>query len=94
MSTKLLDSVEQTKELAAYLRKRSVEICSDNGCTEDEHRCESYAYVRCDMRLLDICASDYFQGCAEPHAAVPLPFTGDWQDLTEEVSNQCEDFDA
>jgi len=41
------------------------------------------------MRLLDICASDYFQGTSEPHASIPLPWSGTQAELEAEVSEQC-----
>jgi hypothetical protein len=99
------------KTLSQYLRQRSKEICADNHCTEDQHNCESYAYIAVDrrkkndntfyspkspialdpstMRLLDICASDYFQGHSGPYAAIPLPWNGTQVELREEVLNQC-----
>jgi hypothetical protein len=78
--------------LAQYLKKRSVEICKDNNCTEDNHNCESYAYINADKQLLDICGSDYFQGSSKPHAAIPLPWTGTQAELEREVDDQCADF--
>lgn len=75
-------------QLAAHLKARSAEICQSNECTEDEHKCESYAYISRDG-LLDICASDYFQGTSKPHAAVSLPWTGTGAELEEEVEGQC-----
>ncbi len=74
--------------LAAYLRKRSKEICADNGCTEDEHKCESYAYVNSDGQLLDICCSDYFQGSSKPVAAISLPWDGTQAELDNEIAEQ------
>lgn len=82
---------EHAADLARHLRRRSKEICALNGCTEDEHNCESYAYVRHDMKLLDICISDYFQGCSAPHAAISLPFDGSAEDLLNDVQEQCAD---
>jgi hypothetical protein len=80
-------------ELAEYLKRRSNEICADNGCTDDEHHCESYAYISKDG-LLDICASDYFQGSSKPHAAISLPWIGTGDELKEEVYDQCADMEA
>ncbi len=77
------------QHLAERLHERSAEICADNGCTDDEHKCESYAYIREDGELLDICASDYFVGCSRPYAAVSLPWNGDGFELREEVDGQC-----
>jgi len=77
--------------LSDYLKQRSKEICALNTCTEDEHRCEVYAYIREDMELLDVCSSDYFQGCSRPHAVIMLPWSGTQQELEEEVQDQCEE---
>jgi len=74
---------------AEYLEKRSVEICFDNKCTDDNHKCESYAYVSKDGDLLDICASDYFQGSSAPHAAIPLPWIGTGEELKKQVEDDC-----
>lgn len=74
--------------LAEHLKTRSAEICRDNGCTEDEHKCESYAYVRHDGQLLDICAPDFFQGTSAPHAAIALPWTGTDEELKKEIEEQ------
>ena len=78
-------------QLAKYLRKRSKEICHDNGCTEDDHHCESYAYISRKDGLLDICCPDYFQGYRHAYAAVGLPFTGFGPDLCDEVMNQIDE---
>lgn len=75
--------------LAQYLKKRSREICKDNGCAKGEHNCESYAYINAEMQLMDICCSDFFQGSSKPYAAIPLPWTGGMRDLKAEVTNQC-----
>jgi hypothetical protein len=91
MNTQLLESLAQMRELSDYLARRSREICAENGCAGDDHNCESYAYVRCDGRLLDICASDFFQGCSEPYAAIALPWTGTHEDLAGEILNQCDE---
>jgi hypothetical protein len=74
-------------ELAKYLETRSAEICQSNGCTDDQHNCESYAYIS-DNGLMDICAPDFFQGSSKPHAAIPLPWSGTGADLEEEVTEQ------
>ena len=76
--------------LAQYLKRRSKEICRDNNCKKslrerDEHRCESYAYINKKGELLDICASDYFQGSSEPVAAIALPWSGSQRELMREV---------
>ncbi len=84
-------------ELSTYLIKQSKEICELNQCTEDNHRCESYAYITRDSSLIDICSSDYFTGWGsrdiELHgdiAAVPLPWSGTGQELWDEVDSQTE----
>lgn len=80
--------------LSQHLRNRSKEICRDNGCTEDEHKCESYAYINKDCQLIDICMSDYFQGSSKPVAAVGLPWNGTQEQLEAEVAEQCSDYDG
>lgn len=80
------------QNLAQYLNEQSQEICALNQCTEDEHQCESYAYIQQDGSLLDICASDYFQGCTKPYAAIPLPWSGTGNELQIDVEDQCFDF--
>lgn len=77
--------------LAELLAVKSKGICADNECTEDDHNCESYAYVRHDGKLLDVCASDYFQGDSAPHAAVGLPWSGSGAELWDEVGEQTWD---
>jgi hypothetical protein len=77
--------------LSRYLRNRSKEICADNQCTEDQHNCESYAYIDANMNLLDICAPDFFQGTSKPHAAIPLPWRGNQKDLERQVLDDCYD---
>ena len=76
-------------KLSKHLKARSKEICRDNDCDieDDEHNCESYAYIREDGALLDICCSDYFQGCSKPYAAIPLPWTGTGTDLAKAVED-------
>jgi len=74
--------------LAQYLKKRSKEICQDNGCTADQHNCESYAYINPQLELIDICASDFFQGSSKPVAAISLPWKGAMKDLRKEVEEQ------
>ncbi len=76
--------------LSQYLKVRSREICRDNGCKGDEHRCESYAYITADYRLLDICSPDYFQGTSKPHAAIMLPWNGTLTDLKQAVDNDVD----
>lgn len=77
--------------LAKHLKQRSKEICEMNECTEDEHNCESYAYINQDYQLLDICAPDYFQGSSKPYAAISLPWDGSQDELEHEVDEQIVD---
>ncbi len=81
----------KNQTLAEFLKERSAEICKDNACTDDEHNCESYAYIRAtDMALLDICASDYFAGCSARYAAIPLPWNGTQEELKDAVESDCD----
>ena len=77
--------------ISQYLIQRSKEICADNECTDDEHNCESYAYITKDGNLLDVCTSDYFQGSSEPVAAIPLPWNGTQEELDAEIAEQTYD---
>ena len=57
-----------------------------------DHFCESYAYITREGDLLDICASDYFQGYPEDVAAQPC-FNGliiDGETLKNEVLEDIE----
>lgn len=80
---------EQT--MAEYLAERSKGICRDNGCTEDQHQCESYAYFSQTGLLLDVCISDFFQGSSGPVAAISLPWSGTQVELDEEIAWQTAD---
>lgn len=80
------------QELAEYLELRSKDICQENKCTEDDHNCESNAYITEYGSLIDICISDYFQGWGSDdidrhgeYAVVPLPWIGNGQELRHEV---------
>ena len=84
--------MKNIETLATYLAKISKEICQMNECTEEKHKCESYAYINQDMQLLDVCASDYFQGSSNPCAAISLPWVGSDAELVDEVLDQCQDF--
>ena len=84
------------QELAEWLADKSADICQDNGCEEDEHNCESYAYISQDAKCHDVCLSDYWRGWGsddeERHgrlAAVLLPFHGSGLDLREMVDEDC-----
>ena len=80
--------------MADYLMEQSEEICEMNDCTEDEHFCESYAYFNREHTLLDLCASDYFQGYSGPVAVIPLPWAGTQEDLETEIDNQIAEEEA
>ena len=80
------------QDLAEYLGKRSDEICGDCGCTEDEHFCESNAYITEDGDLIDICAPGFFQGWGSEdvqahgeYAVISLPWHGTGEELKAEV---------
>jgi hypothetical protein len=75
-------------DLATYLKQQSAKICQMNECTEDEHKCESYAYIDKERNLLDICYSDFFAGSSEPYAAIPLPWDGTQEELEDEIASQ------
>lgn len=75
---------------AFYLSWKSKEICEENECTEDEHKCESYAYFKLtenefeditDFEMIDVCSPDYLTQQAD--LALPLPFEGDHDDLLD-----------
>ena len=88
------------EELAKHLSVMSKEICTDNDCTDDEHNCDSYAYMTIsemegidgkkyiDVMLLDICLSDYFRGCSSEYIAFPLPWEGDARQLKEDIEQE------
>lgn len=74
-------------ELSNHLKAKSKEICKTNRCKRGEHNCESYAYIKPDGVLLDVCMSDYFQGCTLPVAAIPMPWSGCGRDLKKAVED-------
>jgi hypothetical protein len=74
--------------LSKYLRRRSREICRENGCTEDEHNCESHAHIAAHGSLIDVCAPGFFQGSPYPVATLPLPWTGTQKGLEAEILDQ------
>ena len=87
---------DSNKDLAAYLRNRSIEICLDNDCCVagagiDVHYCDSYAYITAQGVLLDICQPDYFVGSSHPVAAISLPWEGSSVELVDEVNDQIEE---
>jgi len=63
------------RKLLFYIRERQKQICIDNSCKNDEHNCESYAYISKDYQLLDICLPDYFIGSNKSYAAISLPLS-------------------
>ena len=76
------------QEIADHLENRSEDICKLNGCTEDNHQCECYAYFNYDRdsreySLADICAPDYAQKCYA--AYIILPFSGNAHDLHRQL---------
>lgn len=75
--------------LARYLKRVSKDICKANDCTNDNHKCESYAYIDKTGNLLDVCYPDYFQGSSKPYAAIFLPWNGSQRELMREVREQC-----
>ena len=84
---------DQWAELSQYLAKSSAEICADNYCDLENgnHNCESYAYIDKNGNLLDVCGSDYFRGSAELVAAIPMPWSGNPEELKSEVEEQTWD---
>lgn len=80
-----MTNIKGWNELATWLEAKSAMICELNGCTEDEHNCESYAYIDADGNCHDVCASDYWQGQTYPIAAIPLPWQGDGTELYDAV---------
>lgn len=86
-------SYKNPGDLAKFLSEQSREICADNGCSDDSHNCESYAYLSIKYSpdsdtyyiggVIDICSSDYFQGFNGEHIALPLPFEGNGDDLLD-----------
>ena len=88
-------NLREWNKLSRYLKDRSKEICRDNGCTKDEHNCESYAYIASDGSLIDICFSDYFQGWGSDdednhggYAAICLPWNGTGRELRDTVKEE------
>ena len=84
--------IEMWDELAEQLTRYSKEICEDNGCTDDEHNCGSYAYISQDGNLWDICLPDCWPGRGSYDedrygkiAAIPLPWDGSGTELRAAV---------
>ena len=40
------------------------------------------------VRIMDICAPDYFRGSSLPYAVIPLPWSGNLTELRAEVEDQ------
>ena len=79
------------QRIADYLENQSEDICEMNGCTEEEHFCESYAYFDYDKptktySLAEICGSDYAQQCYA--SLIPLPFSGNAFDLFSQLEDE------
>lgn len=81
---------DKLKKCAVWLTEKSNEICEANECTEDEHKCDSYAYFKLtendfgditDFEVIDVCSPDYLTTQAD--LALPLPFHGDHNDLLD-----------
>lgn len=90
----LLESVtyQEWKNLAECISEQSARICADSGCTDDEHYCESYAYISADGIVHAICYPDFWPGWGsydyEHHGqivAIPLPWIGNGQDLKQAI---------
>lgn len=79
------ENLEHWNALAEWLAEKSANTCTLNGCTENEHLCDSYAYIDANASCHDVCASDYWQGQTYPIAAIPLPWNGDGEKLRDAV---------
>ncbi|MCP4541720.1 MAG: hypothetical protein GY832_31700 [Chloroflexi bacterium] len=91
-----LQDEQHWQALAELLSARSNDICRDNGCNDDEHNCESYAYISQGGVLHDVCQSDYWCGWGSSDeercgllAAIALPFHGSGLDLSAAVEEDC-----
>lgn len=81
---------KKLQALIQYLQSCQARICSDNECTEEEHKCESYAYIDEHYDLMDLCNPDFFQGSSKPYAVVPLPLSDPTtvEDFKKEIDDQ------
>jgi hypothetical protein len=88
----------QLAQLAKFLTKKSKEICRDNQCTEDNHNCESNAYIDItidkddnilSIDVIDICLSDYMQ--RSTNSMISLPFSGSGKDLAEMLISEYQE---
>ena len=93
--------IAEWKDALDYITERSEEICKDNGCTEEEHFCESNAYITGDGTVHDVSPSDFFQGWGSEDietwghiAVVSLPFVGDWKELKDAVEDDIAEQEA
>jgi len=85
-------------DLTACLQQRSKEICKLSGCTEEEHYCESNAYITVDgtePALHNICPPGFWPGWGFEDvaryglvAAIRLPWSGTGKDLEYEVEQE------
>lgn len=73
------------KALAKHLRIKSKEICKDNGCTKDNHKCGSYAYLDEKGGLCEICLPDYANRSYP--SFISLPFNGFGSDAKREFED-------
>lgn len=80
---------QRDETLSKFLRRRSKEICAMNACTEEQHNCDSHAYISADMQLINLCNPDFFQGHSRAYAAISLPWTGTQRELKEAVMEEC-----
>lgn len=86
-------NMKEWNELSQYLEQVSFEICRNNGCTEDNHNCGSYAYLDENGNVLDICYPDYFQGHSGNVVSIPLPWNGTGKELKQEFKNGLAELD-
>ncbi len=77
------------KCLADYLAERSMEICTDWNCDEENHNCHSYAYITRTGELMGIAGAtaQYI-----PLVVIPLPFLGTQAELEAEITQQVNDW--
>ena len=71
-----MEKKEYYQDLLKYLKSQSEEICVDNGCTEEDHQCNSCAYFdyikESDIFLHRItCYPDYCQRSYD--ICLPMP---------------------
>ena len=80
------------ESIAHHLSYKSLAICRDNRCTDEQHNCESFAYFDDNadgyFELKTICLPDYCQRCYD--VALPLPWSGTGAELKQELENNLE----